>query len=56
MNKDIFGKALRDFNNNNYSALRRSSEQEYIITSTNISDEDIFPAGVWFSGVWFSGS
>ena len=40
MNRDIFGKALRDFNNNNYS--------EDIITSTNISDEDILPVNYLF--------
>lgn len=48
MNKDIFGKALRDFNNNNYSALRPSSAREDIITSTNISDEDILPVNYLF--------
>ena len=35
MNKDIFGKALLDYQNNNYS--------EDIITWTNISDEDDLP-------------
>ena len=35
MNKDIFGKALLDYQNGNYS--------EDIITSTNISDEDTLP-------------
>ncbi|WP_407557624.1 class I SAM-dependent methyltransferase [Winogradskyella sp. 4-2091] len=35
MKKDIFGKALLDFQNGNYS--------EDIITSTNISDEDTLP-------------
>lgn len=48
MNRDIFGKALRDFNNNNYSVLRPSSAQEDIITSTNISDEDILPVNYLF--------
>lgn len=35
MNKDIFGKALVDYQNGNYS--------EDLITSTNISDEDTLP-------------
>ena len=35
MNKDLFGKALLDYQNGNYS--------EDIITSTNISDEDTLP-------------
>ncbi|MFT5245190.1 MAG: 2-polyprenyl-3-methyl-5-hydroxy-6-metoxy-1,4-benzoquinol methylase, partial [Psychroserpens sp.] len=35
MNKDLFGKALQDFNNNNYT--------EDLITSTNISGEDELP-------------
>jgi SAM-dependent methyltransferase len=35
MNKDIFGKALLDYQNNNYS--------EDIITWTNISDKDVLP-------------
>lgn len=35
MKKDIFGKALVDFHNGNYS--------EDLITSTNISDEDVLP-------------
>ena len=35
MNKDLFGKALLDYQNGNYS--------EDIITSTNISDEDALP-------------
>ncbi|MGK0428727.1 MAG: hypothetical protein ACJARX_000381, partial [Psychroserpens sp.] len=33
--KDLFGKALQDFNNNNYT--------EDLITSTNISGEDELP-------------
>ena len=33
--KDLFGKALLDFQNGNYS--------EDIVTSTNISDEDVLP-------------
>ncbi|WP_040251481.1 class I SAM-dependent methyltransferase [Psychroserpens mesophilus] len=33
--KDIFGKALRDYHNNNYT--------EDLITSTNISDDDVLP-------------
>ncbi|MUU79641.1 class I SAM-dependent methyltransferase [Winogradskyella endarachnes] len=35
MKKDIFGKALLDYQNGNYS--------EDLITSTNISDEDVLP-------------
>ncbi|NRD24563.1 methyltransferase domain-containing protein [Winogradskyella litoriviva] len=35
MKKDIFGKALLDYQNGNYS--------EDIITSTNISDDDVLP-------------
>ena len=33
--KDLFGKALLDYQNGNYT--------EDIITSTNISDEDVLP-------------
>ncbi len=33
--KDLFGKALRDYHTNNYT--------EDLITSTNISDEDVLP-------------
>ena len=33
--KDLFGNALRDYHNNNYT--------EDLITSTNISDEDVLP-------------
>ena len=33
--KDLFGKALRDYHNNNYT--------EDLITSTNISDDDVLP-------------
>ena len=35
MNKDLFGKALQDYFNNNYT--------EDLITSTNISGEDELP-------------
>jgi len=38
--KDLFGKALLDYSNGNYS--------EDIITSTNISDEDILPLDYLF--------
>ena len=42
MTKDIFGKALLDYQNGNYS--------EDLITSTNISDEDALPLPYLFRG------
>ncbi len=42
MNKDLFGKALLDYQSGNYS--------EDIITWTNISDEDKLPLPYLFRG------
>lgn len=46
--KDIFGKALRDYYNNNYTALKNGFIPKDIITWTNISDKDKLPVSYLF--------